>query len=441
MTWFKKLVNNNIGKILSSSILRSRILILILLFIIGAFPISSYAQENPAPWRETLNCAPENQNYTGIEYCTGLNGKAHVLIIDLHESGIGFEYVIAEGNDRDFTYGECEDVNIPQWSSGPGCYDPSNSNFYPIMSLLDAVNRHPNAAAVINTDYGATNQERGHGPEGFAVIHGNRIDGPALNDTDNNAERRPWLGISQNPPLRAEFDQYEKDEDDGSKPEWVYTGIGGAPWLIKNGQIDKDEISSCKNANSHSCSGPTAQTAIALSQDGRWLYLVVIEDTDANETAEFLHDKLQPWQAIKMDGGGSSQLWYQGSSIKDHIVFAGDGRKLSQYLAIFAEPGSGIIIEPPSDLPGRLGAIWQNIKDIIGERWERLKTGLSNWWDQTMRGLGEQIDAFFANIQRQLEEWVETQLQAFLDQLCATAILPIGGLVLWQFRRNRKTKG
>lgn len=451
MTWFKKLVGNRKDKISRGSIIRSCLLMLFLLLFTEAFPLSSYAQENPRPWRETLNCAPSDQNFKGIEYCTGLNGKAHVLVIDLHEPDVGFEYVIAEGNDRDYTFGECQDVNLPQWSSGSGCYDPLNSSFYPIMSLLDAVNRYPETAAVINTDYGATDQERGHGPEGFTVIHGNRIDGSAIGDTDNNAEKRPWLAISQNPPLRAEFDQYDIGGDDGGKPGWVYTGVGGAPWLIQDGQIDDDQINNCTNATQHSCVSDYAQTAMALSQDGRWLYLVVIEGADANGTAQFLYRTLQPWQAIKMDGGGSSQLWYRGkrgNNPEDHVIFAGDGRKLSQYLAIFAESGSGIIDDSSSTPPNPVEEddFLQNIRDSIREwwadnvtaRWEDIQANLADSWEETMSDLEEQIEELFADLEQKLAAWFENQFTTFFDQLCGIAMLPVGGTFFWWIKRNRK---
>jgi hypothetical protein len=84
-------------------------------------------------------------------------------------------------------------------------------------------------------------------------VRGNRIDGRAMEDIDNNAERRPWLAIGEASPLRAEFGQFPSGADDGGKPDWIYTGVGGAPWLIRDGEIDSEEISTCRNAYSHSC--------------------------------------------------------------------------------------------------------------------------------------------------------------------------------------------
>jgi hypothetical protein len=55
------------------------------------------------------------------------------------------------------------------------------------------------------------------------------------------------------------------------------------------------------------------------------------------ELTQFMREGLGTWDAIKFDGGGSSQLWYAG-----RVITNGDGRQLSQYLAVLAEPGSGI---------------------------------------------------------------------------------------------------
>lgn len=422
--------------------------LLFLVLLLGMLATPSFAQDNLPPWRKNLDCDSEVQKYSGVEYCTGLDGNAHVLVIDLHQPGVRLEYVIAEGLDRNKDFGECRDVNIPQWSKGSGCYDPLNSNYYPVMSLLDAVKRNSNAAAVINSDYGAGTQDepksREHGPEGFTVVRGSRLDGPAVNDTDNNAERRPWLAVGEDSPLKAKFDQFPSGEDDGGKPDWVYTGVGGAPWLIREGRIEEDQIKSCTNANPRSCTSTVAQTAVALSEDGRWLYWVVVVGRDAEGTAQFLHDALRPQQAIKMDGGGSSQFWYgglPGATPKARVVYAGDGRRLSQYMAVFAESGSGIIIEPepePPDQPGWWERIWQNIRSEVEEWWEQRKADLAEWWEQRKVDLAE----WWEQRKADFVEWLETQLQEYLNELCGqvcgTAMLPGGMVLLLWVRRGRR---
>lgn len=307
---------------------------------------------DPSPWRQNLSCDPASQKFQGIEYCTAEDGKIHVLIIDRQSPGVRLEYVIAEGQTRE-GFGECRDVNVPAW--GPvrgGCADLDNSNWYPVMSLADAMHRFPRAAAIFNSDYGAGTQGkpgefRGHGPEGLTVVRGDRLDGPANSDFDapgndpntNNAVRRPWLAVSEQSSLRAELNQFARGEDDGGKPDWIYTAVGGAPWLIRDGEIQDEEIRTCKNAP-NSCYQGAAQTAVGISDNERWLFLVADArkgQTRLRDLAQFMDQKLGAKNAIKFDGGGSTQFAYANEAI-----VKGDGRSLSQYLAVIAPSGHGI---------------------------------------------------------------------------------------------------
>jgi len=310
-------------------------LIVTIIWLCGRSAATAYAAIDPPPWRQHLICDRADQRYRGLEYCTAEEGRVHVIVVDLHNPGIRLEYVIAAGVDKNGRFGECKDVNVPAW--GPvrgGCADPQNPALYPVMSLDEAVRRRPDAAVVINSDYFGR-ETREHGPEGFTVVRGDRLDGPANGDKDNNAVRRPWLAVSRDAPLRAELGQWTSD--DGSKPDWIYTGIGGGPWLIRDGIIQREDIRTCKNTPG-SCYDGALQTAVGLSQDRRWLFLVVDgRKGKLMDLAQFMREQLAAWDAIKFDGGGSSQLWYGG-----RVIEIGDGRQLSQYLAVIAEPGAGI---------------------------------------------------------------------------------------------------
>lgn len=310
------------------------------LIAVAFFPASGAAQ--PPPWRQALACDPAEQHYRGLEYCTAEGGRIHVIVVDLHSPDLRLEYIIAEGLGRNGRFGECRDVNVPAY--GPvrgGCADPANPAYYPVMGLEEAASRYPQTAALINSDYGAGTQGRpgefrGHGPEGLTVVRGDRLDGPANGDVDDNAVRRPWLAVSQDAALRAELGQWARDE--GGKPEGAYTGVGGGPWLIRDGVIQSEAIHTCHNVSAASCRGGVAQTAVGLTQDRRWLFLVLdLRRSELFDLALFLREELDAWDAIKFDGGGSSQLWYDG-----RVITAGDGRRLSQYLAVLAPPGTGI---------------------------------------------------------------------------------------------------
>lgn len=394
--------------------------VLVLLIWTGHATDARAASDDP-PWRQHLSCDPAIQKYRGMEFCTGATGQVYVTVVDLRSPDVRLEYVITEGRNKSGQIGECQDVNIPQY--GPvrgGCADPNNSAYYPVMTLDKAVelakNRDVNAAVVIDSDYGAGTQGnpgqfRGHGPEGLTVVRGDRLDGPANGDTDNNAVNRPWLAVGSKTPLQVELGQLT--HDDGGKADWIYTGVGGGPWLIRSGAIQTEDIVSCRNTPG-SCYDGAVQTAVGLSKDRRWLFLVI----DARkgkllDMAQFMNEQLTAADAIKFDGGGSSQLWYAGQ-----IISHGDGRELSQYLAVIAPPGSGIEKDPPPlSLGEQVKALIERVLQAITRKFEELGQKLSDW------------------IQRELER----QVQELVDQVCGgSALLPTGVAVGLLVRRCRR---
>lgn len=438
-----------------------RLFLLLLWVSLWIRPLSLHAQAQTPdpPWRQALTCDPAQQTFSGVEYCTSDAGKIHVLVIDTHSPGVHLEYVIAEGVNNTGVSGPCNDVNIPDW--GPvrgGCADPNNPAYYPVMPLERAValaqERHGQVAAVIDSDYGAGTQGqpgefRGHGPEGLTVVRGVRLDGPANGDTDNNAVRRPWLAVSRDAPLRIELGQF--DRDDGSRADWVYTGVGSAPWLIREGVIQKNAIESCENAPG-SCYFGAAQTAVGLSQDPRWLFLVVDERKGALiDLARFLQDELAVWDAIKFDGGGSSQLWYNGQ-----VIEPGDGRQLSQYLAVLATPGPGIeIIEPsPAPEPGNfLERLWGTVEQETQKAWETIRSRSERFLTEQWERLQREVDRQLAEWQQSLEQWLAEQQQQWEQemqrqaeeiawQLCGGNWVAgaVGAIAVFGFRRRRKAK-
>jgi hypothetical protein len=421
------------------------------------------ADENPPPWVDVLDCQSYPQAYAGLQYCMTKDGAAHVVVVDLAAEAIRIEYVIAEGYDENGYFGECKDVNIPDNSTGPGCY-ASRVDYYPVMSLKDAVQRTRNPAFVINSDYGAGDhgkpgEHRGHGPEGFTVIRGERIDGLKYNDIDNGAEDRPWLAIGQDTPLRVELDQYEPGEDNKEAADWIYTGVGGGPWLIRNG-VEEDISGPCKGEYSGSCRKDAAQTAVALSPDGRWLFFVILKTTSENLPEVFpVLKALKVKDAIKLDGGGSSQLYYgglAGEAIEAKFLLPENKRKLSQYLAIYALPGSGIDLDGTSTPPetGTDLSWWEKIQKSWNDFWTGIGDRVINWWEDQQKKLAEGWDACWAEQQkkladwfdawwqeqeRKIAEWWEQQLVEWLNQLCGSAsLVPITLTAVWITRRQKR---
>jgi len=387
------------------------------------------AQGKLPPWK-SLNCNYP-QKYRGLEYCTGLGGKARVIVVDLTDQDVRLEYLIASGKDRNGNLGPCKDVNLPaDWNRiGPGCYDPKSPSYYPVFSIFDAIKQLPNAAVLIDSDYGAfTPDNRGHGPEGFTVINGARIDGKLNGDKDNNAEKRPWLAFGFNP-IHVEIDRFDENTDKGLKPEWVYTAFGGAPWLVKDGNIAKTEIESCENANPHSCAKSPGQTAVGISKDKRWLYFVMLVDIekrniDAMTIALFMKDQLDAMQAIKLDGGGSSQIYYSALPEQEK-VYRVDGRWLSQYLGIVAQSGNGIVLEstPPVSQPpsGDMGLNWWH---KIQKGWNDFWINTGTWWQNRVdwwNGLPKKftdwlngVSRWWQELPQRIEDWLLQQYMRWL---------------------------
>jgi len=420
-------------------VLKPGYVIFVMVMVLSLTHSPVLAQADPPIWQQNLVCDSEKQRYRGLEYCTSRDGQIHVVVMDLLEAGLRFEYVIAEGRDRDGNFGPCQDVNLPGCCSIPVCHDPNNTEVYPVLSLFQAVERYPTAAVILNSDYGATTlNDRGHGPEGFTVIQGNRIDGTRNNDIDDNAVNRPWLAIGHDP-LRVTFGQL--DQDDGTAPAWIDTGVGGAPWLIRDGSISTSDINDCRNANRNSCTSAVAQTAAGMSGDNRWMFFVVAIGRNAMQTAEFMHSQLSTWEAIKFDGGGSSQLYYgglPGSDVNERVIYRGDGRWLSQFLAIYAEPGTGIDLDenlpPPLIDPGLQPNWWANLVESISDTWQDFWRGIVERIDQGFneaeRVLEERINQWWQETQERIIETIEQQLLDWLNTMCCIGILP-GVVVVW----------
>jgi hypothetical protein len=444
---------------------RFSILFLALLFCSMICTIPVRAQEDKPIWWQNLDCKQENQRFSGIEYCTGKPPvtNIYVVIIQLDSPGIKVEYLIPDGIDGNGIEGECKDVNrSTKRLGGPGCDDLKNRNWYPVMSLQDAVKKaaDPTLAFVINGDYSAcTSSQQGcgkdyreHGPEGLTVVGGERLDGPKNGDGDNNIVRRPWMSINESSPLRAEF--HQNRSDNGALPyDWIHTGIGGAPWLIQNGTPSTGAINSCEGAPG-SCYPGASQTAVGLSLDKKWMFFVLaVEPKTLLDVATFMDEKLDVWQAIKFDGGGSSQLYYAGA--ENPYIETGDARPLTNYLAVYAQSGSGIFPEESSEEPPTTEPVpgselswweqiqkswndfrssWEDTRNSWSERWEKF----SKDWEEFQKDPTKWFDDWLKREQEKLiNGWIQ-QLVESLNQLCGSAaLLPMTLAAVW-IARHRK---
>jgi hypothetical protein len=364
--------------------IRRTVSVLALLAALGvclAYTTPAAAQE-PVDWRGNLNCEPDHQVFEGVLYCTGVDeteAQTHVLVVDLGSADVAFEYILPKGaSDGHSEVRECRDPNVPAWG-GPagGCYVPGRRDAYPTMRLDEAVARarelrsSPALAAVIDSDYGGKYDSAEHGPEGLTVVRRERLDGAARCDDDYNAPLRPWLGLGdgRDPETGQISVTISRLETDSSPvPDWVYTGVGGGPWLVRDGGVVStgqacrgekrlDTVTPLRNCTGNpkpdrepplfegyragACRA-APHTAAGLSRDVRWLFLVITtSERDPDTIARYMSAELGAWWALKFDGGGSSQLWYQ--PLPQAIDPPPEkGRTLSNFLAVYANSGDGI---------------------------------------------------------------------------------------------------
>lgn len=437
------------------------------------FPIPVHAQDEKPVWWHNLDCAEDQQKFSGLQYCTGKspNEYIHVIVIQLDSPGVRVEYLLPDGIDKYGITEECKDVNrSTKYLGGSGCDDPENRNWYPVMSLNQAVakaQKEPNLAVVINGDYSAcTISEklkdcpldkngnptyREHGPEGLTVVRHIRLDGKNNGDGDNNVVNRPWLVISQTAPIRAELHKFKSDNG-GLPYNWAYTGIGGAPWLIQEGMALPNLIN-CEAADKSSCRNDASQTAVGIIPD-KWMFLVIAVDApNLQDVATFMDEKLDVWQAIKFDGGGSSQLYYGGST--NPYVEKGDQRLLTNFLAIYAQPGSGIFPETSSDTPTPSNPPdapsddddlnwWQKVQKDWTDFWRNA----DNWWKEKKQDASDWwsgIKTWWQELPQRVEDWLYQQfmnwLNQKLNQLCgSTGLIPVTIITLIYARKRRFLK-
>lgn len=188
------------------------------------------------------------------------------------------------------------------------------------------------------------------------------------------------------------FVAFGKDRADLSPPDavvrtppaWMSEVVSGRPQLVGDGQ--KLAVPA---GSRPLCDGREPRSAVGLTRDGRYLILAVVDRTPRStgtrsrgvtcgELADLMRS-LGAWDALSLDGGGSSQLWMKGRGyVNDASGNNGGGgvRVVANHLAVFArrtgEPGSCALainpIEPPEaevdmpPLPGTTGS-----SDIDGD--------------------------------------------------------------------------
>lgn len=126
------------------------------------------------------------------------------------------------------------------------------------------------------------------------------------------SSRRQWvIAVGE---ARAEILQPKRLDDDLAP--WVTNVVSGWPLLIQDCRALGAEELPGSDAFTRA---PHPRTAVGLDSSGRVLYLVVAdgrrEDVPGltlSALARFMRERLGVCEALNLDGGGSSTLWYEG---------------------------------------------------------------------------------------------------------------------------------
>lgn len=172
----------------------------------------------------------------------------------------------------------------------------------PVLSLADYVSRNGGFAGINGmyfcpADYPSCSSSK----NSFDTLFFNSRSRAYLNSDNNVYSNLPWLAIEANgnPLFYSQTSQWGRDTG-------IQAGTAGNPMLIKNGQnVVGNYALDGKQQSVKSNRG-------AFAQKGNTIYLVVVQGATVPDAAAAMQ-ALGMENAINIDGGGSSALWYNGS--------------------------------------------------------------------------------------------------------------------------------
>jgi hypothetical protein len=283
--------------------------------------------------------------YEGIERC--MKGPYHVVKVNPKNPYVRFEIVLPMGYDRYGNYGECRDVQLPDSvqpgeSTGPGCFIDHS---YPAERIVQMVSRYEEAVLAFNGDFFSPSYA--FGAMGLTVKNGERLDGNP-NDREGREVRRSSLSISVDGDIRIgpiSLEQLTNPDEPWNwfpDPEDFYQTIGGLPMLVKDGHpLDLHEQCMQEQGWCPDQYYPRARTAVGKTFEGQMIIVVVPEEWGLTlEGLSHLMVELGCEEAINLDGGGSSQLWYDGSYLNY------SSRVVAEGVIILSTPISQLIKDP-----------------------------------------------------------------------------------------------
>ncbi|MCB9007337.1 MAG: phosphodiester glycosidase family protein [Ardenticatenaceae bacterium] len=261
-----------------------------------------------------------NYQWHGYEPGTDTN---HSIVVSGHEvevtpciinstDNIELHAETEEGSD---IYVVCIDLTDPQirfetvMANDTNSVNPSVDQREAVVSIAE---REPyslrNPIVAFNADFFGV----GHGPEGFTVKNGLRIDGSFSDDFDGNETNRVSQSISRVNWVELIHKSSGEVSDEILLLSRFYNSSGGGPTILQNGQIvlnpcepEGFPISVC-DTNRH--------TAVGISEDGQTYIIIAAESKTAMEMGQILQE-YGAFTGINLSGGTTSQLWYQGKEV------------------------------------------------------------------------------------------------------------------------------
>jgi hypothetical protein len=122
-------------------------------------------------------------------------------------------------------------------------------------------------------------------------------------------------------------------------PTWMVGVVSGHPQVLKAGTVLADSGSLCTDRH--------PRTAVGISQDKKTLFVAVIDGRSTSsigmKCSEIgaLMDGLGAYDALNLDGGGSSAMYLQGTGVVNHPS-DGSERVVGNHLGVFAPSSSSV---------------------------------------------------------------------------------------------------
>lgn len=247
------------------------------------------------------NCRSDRD---GITYCVEDRGETHLLLIDLTNPRLRVQTVMAH------------DV-LDVW--------PPDEQRERVVDIAKRY-RDQGVVVAVNGDYFGA----GRGPEGPTVVQGRRLDTSETIAANPSDYRRTTLSLSRTG--KAAVTHLNPSDLPGPPVyrELLFNAVSGGPIILLNGQPLPEELSCfVDNIPVNSCRRDR-QTVAGVDEPGTRLYLAVSTRRSTREMADLLRD-YGAFTALKLDGGGSSQLWYRGRSLVK------SDREVANALLVFVE--------------------------------------------------------------------------------------------------------